>query len=193
MAYSFREHSESKGDVTKDGTSNYTPITAAKDTDNPFFEAPPKLEEPAEKEDCKVDVMSLIGKRGSQKILASPDLALSRKAVKGKRASAAHRVLARFASQDVGRFESENLVKGDINVLTDENKPMALKSVNEMSAEVGREESKEAEEARPARLEQRAAKEVEESREDAAAEIYHSPRASAPCCANGIGGGCVLL
>eukprot|EP00826_Nyctotherus_ovalis_P007009 TRINITY_DN1171_c0_g2_i1.p1 TRINITY_DN1171_c0_g2~~TRINITY_DN1171_c0_g2_i1.p1 ORF type:complete len:243 (-),score=72.62 TRINITY_DN1171_c0_g2_i1:162-857(-) len=188
MAYSFREHVESKCDITGDGQSNCTPATAVKDTDNPFFEPPPQRDKPAEKEEYKVDVMDLIGKRNNQKILASPDLALSRKGLgKGKRAAAAHRVLGRFASQDVGRFESENLVKAEANVPTDESKSKALQSAANLPITISTESNK----PKLPKKEQDAVK--ESTKPNAEAEIYHSPRTGTPCCGRGMKEGCIIV
>lgn len=196
MAYSFRENTESKKDLTKDCSSNYTPITVTKEVDNPFFEAPLKYEEPVEqgKEEYKVDVMNLIGKRNNQKILASPDLALTKKGV-NRRASAAHRILGRYASQDISHLGSDNLLKQEPTEVIEANKSKALQSTSNFPIEINANNISLKEERRVnAEVSQENIQNHPKEDVEMAPEIYHSPRGSAVCCGwKGVNGMCVIM
>ena len=176
MAYSFRESTGSKKDVTKDHSSNCTPISIIKEGDNPFYEAPIKYEEPVEQEDCKIDLINLIGQRSKQEIVASPNLALSKKGIgTGKRANIAHRVLAKLGSQDIGRLESENVTGDDV-------KPKALGLASNPQLEFYKLDSFDSHlQLKEITAPKENAKEKSKKGE-IAPEIYDSPRLSTPCC-----------
>ena len=176
MAYSFRESNESKKDVTKDHSSNCTPIPVVKEGDNPFYEAPIKYGEPVEQEDCKIDIIHLIGQRSKQEIIASPNLALPKKGIgTGKKANIAHRVLVKLGSQDIARLESENLTVDDI-------KPKALGLASNPQLKSYKDDNIDTHlQLKKVTAPKETTKEKPKKGEIAPG-IYDSPRLSTPCC-----------
>ena len=161
---------------------------------NPFFEpSPPAMEAPKlENNESKIDVTSLIGQRKKEKILASPDLILSKKAINMNRRSSvmAHKMLGRFSTQDPVRADPDSGTTMPIS----EGRQLQAKSIEESKkAETKEEETKKEIKEQNKEINLQSIKKNIKNNEDNEAinykernelkkEMYTSPRGNKACC-----------
>ena len=169
------ENEEIKAD---DLASNQEVLSSSSAIGNPFFDpCPSKREE--KKEEPELDVAKLIGKRNHQKILASPNIVLSKKQVNTD-ANAARLKLQRFVSQDISHVNLDTASKsGAATPIIDQFKPVkpfALVCASENPVEVTRQSEVKVQKTNTAEI-----KEVSENSKPPTID-YSLPKGKGACC-----------